>query len=64
MSTEAKPRQRHKPGPKPIAADRFKASFLISKDLWDWLAEQPEGASRLLRMLAEAERQRRERASA
>jgi len=63
MDTQSLPRKRHKPGPKPISEDRFKASFLIPRDLWDWLAEQPEGASRLLRVLAESERKRRERVS-
>ena len=60
MDTHPTPRPRHKPGPKPIAADRVKASFLLARDLWEWAAEQPEGASRLLRELLAHERERRE----
>ena len=60
MDTHPTPRPRHKPGPKPIAADRVKASFVLARELWDWAAEQPEGASCLLRDLLTQERQRRE----
>ena len=60
MNTHPTPRQRHKPGPKPMAADRVKASFVLARELWDWAAEQPEGASRLLRELLAHERERRE----
>ena len=60
MDTHPTPRPRRKPGPKPMAADRVKASFVLARDLWEWAAEQPEGASRLLRELLAHERQRRE----
>ena len=42
-----------------MAADRVKASFLLPRELWDWAAEQPGGASRLLRELLAHERERR-----
>ena len=64
MNTETARKQRHKTGPKPIAEDRLKVSFLVARDLWDWAAEQPEGASRLLRDLLAQEQKRRKATSA
>jgi hypothetical protein len=51
----------HKRGPKPMAEQTVKASFVLPRELWDWAAGQPEGASALLRALLTAERKRRER---
>jgi hypothetical protein len=51
----------HKRGPKPMAEQTVKASFVLPQELWDWAAEQPEGASALLRALLTAERKRRAR---
>jgi hypothetical protein len=59
METNSVPRKLHKRGPKPIAEDRLKASFMVSRILWDWAADQPEGASRLLRDLLKEEYERR-----
>lgn len=36
-----------------------KASFVLPLWLWEWAADQPEGASGLLRHLLEQERRRR-----
>jgi hypothetical protein len=64
MNTTNASKPRHKTGPKPMAADITKASFVLPTELWQWTVEQAEGASTLLRKLLMAERQRRERTAA
>jgi hypothetical protein len=61
MNTPHVSKPRHKTGPKPMAADITKASFVLPTELWQWTVEQAEGASALLRKLLSAERARRER---
>jgi hypothetical protein len=52
-------RKKHKPGPKPMAEEMTKASFVLPLQLWEWAVEQPEGASRLIRDFIAQERERR-----
>lgn len=57
MKTVRTPRR--KTGPKPMSSDVIKASFALPRDLWNWAADQPEGASALLRDLLQKEREQR-----
>jgi hypothetical protein len=52
-------RPRIKTGPKPMADDVHKATFVLPSELWLWAVQQKEGASGLIRKLLDAERTRR-----
>jgi hypothetical protein len=44
-----------------MAAEMTRGSFALPKELWDWTADQPEGASALIRRLLQDERTRQQR---
>jgi hypothetical protein len=60
MKTYERTKTPHKPGPKPMAAEMTRGSFALPKALWEWAADQPEGASALLRRLLQDEQARQQ----